>query len=385
MVPSQPSETRIPALDGLRGIAAIMVIAWHLTGSMVNRQGWSEMVYATTIFGRTGVDLFFVLSGFLIVGILIDRRRSKNLFSVFYVRRACRILPPYMVLIALYWLCFLLLGSSEAFNNDGFPLNLMAQASMLWNAAMSWADNGIARGFSITWSVNIEEHFYLVFPALVWVCPRERIAHLLVIIGLGSWAARVGFHLTYPQYELAPYVLTPFRLDGLCVGGLLALGYRCAFVWKIAVKKRVALLAAATVSVLCVPFQIALIRHELAWHMYLWGHAWLSVVYALVIAAVVLNAHKLSFLSSFPLSLAGRYSYSLYLFHPLFLSLFFVVAGRRELVLGWYDVALVVGSLAVTVAFCVALFETVEKRFQRLGHRHRYEAGVTSTALKPAG
>lgn len=69
---------------------------------------------------------------------------------------------------------------------------------------MAWADNGIARSFSVIWSVSIEEHFYLVFPALVGVCPRERIAHLLVFVGRGSWAVRTGFHLAYPQYELAP-------------------------------------------------------------------------------------------------------------------------------------------------------------------------------------
>lgn len=85
MLPSHLSETRIPILDGLRGIAAIMVIIWHLTGSMVSRQGWTEAVYAATIFGRTGVDLFFVLSGFLIVGILVDRRASLRTCFQFFM------------------------------------------------------------------------------------------------------------------------------------------------------------------------------------------------------------------------------------------------------------------------------------------------------------
>lgn len=103
--------------------------------------------------------------------------------------------------------------------------------------------------------------------------------------------------------------------------------------------------------------------------MYLWGHTWLSVMYALVIAAFILNGDRLSFVRSFPLTLAERYSYSFYLFHPLFLSLFFVSAGRPELIEGWYDILLTAGSLAVTVTFCALLFETVEKRCQRFAHR----------------
>ncbi|MBO6725838.1 MAG: acyltransferase [Rhizobiaceae bacterium] len=372
MVPTQPSDTRIPALDGLRGIAALMVIVWHLTGSMVSREGWTEAVYAATIFGRTGVDLFFVLSGFLIMGILIDRRKSANLFSVFYIRRACRILPPYIMLIAMYWCCFFAFGSSAAFNNVGFPINLAAQATMLWNAAMAWTESGIARGFSITWSVNIEEHFYFVFPLLIWLWPRERIAHLLVVVGLGSWAARAGFHLVYPQYTLAPYVLTPFRLDGLCAGGLLALGYREAAVKAYAQRYRRALLILAGLLAATVPFIVAGIRHHRDWHMFLWGHALLSAIYMLLIAAVLFNSGSIKILRAAPLQLVGRYSYSLYLFHPLFLSVFFVLAGRRERIETWGDTLLTLGSLLATIVFCVLLFEFVERRFQAFGHRYRY-------------
>lgn len=383
MAPALPSETRIDALDGLRGIAAIMVIAWHLTGSMMSREGWTEAVYAATIFGRTGVDLFFVLSGFLIIGILVDRRDSPNLFRVFYLRRACRIVPPYATLIVLFWLCYLLLGESAAFNAYGFPGTLVAQLAFAWNLWMSWLDEPIARGFSITWSVDIEEHFYLVFPLLIWLCPRSRIAWLLSITGLLSWIGRAGFHLGFPDWINPPYMFSPFRLDGLCAGGLLALAYRSEAAMALLRRFRTELYAASILGLATVPFVIASIRNELFFHMYLWGHAYLNVVYVLLLASIIVNSGRMNLLRSSFLRKAGRYSYSLYLFHPLFLSLFFVVAGRREAILAPVDLALTAGSLLVTIVFCVILYERVERRFQARGQSSAYDKHQPERAYAP--
>src|SRR5204862_2304884 len=92
-------------LNGLRGIAVGMVLIWHFVGAIIspNLGALSNLVSNVFVFGRTGVDLFFDLSGFLIIGILVDRRDSPAYFLPFYRRRAARILPPYLLLLAFFW------------------------------------------------------------------------------------------------------------------------------------------------------------------------------------------------------------------------------------------------------------------------------------------
>jgi peptidoglycan/LPS O-acetylase OafA/YrhL len=100
------SDRRLAELDGLRGIAIMLVLVWHFTGMLVD-PGQGDIQYLTwrfLIFGRSGVDLFFVLSGFLIIGILVDNRDSSDYFKTFYLRRALRILPPYLILVTGFWL-----------------------------------------------------------------------------------------------------------------------------------------------------------------------------------------------------------------------------------------------------------------------------------------
>ena len=95
------TDKRIPELDGLRGIAILLVLIWHFTGMLADPgQGAIQyLAWHFLIIGQSGVDLFFVLSGFLIVGILIDNRDSPNYFKTFYARRMLRILPAYLILV----------------------------------------------------------------------------------------------------------------------------------------------------------------------------------------------------------------------------------------------------------------------------------------------
>jgi peptidoglycan/LPS O-acetylase OafA/YrhL len=360
---------RIRELDGLRGVAVLGVLVWHFIGGMVDRDAGilQEMLHAATIFGRTGVDLFFVLSGFLIIGILIDQRSSGNLFKVFYIRRTARIWPPYLILIVMYWLCYWLVGESDGFNSSGGILvQLIAQLTFTWNWLMAITDSGVADGFSVTWSVAIEEWFYLVFPFLIWLTPTRQLPRLLAAVAIASIAMRAGLHLARPQLWLAPYVLTPLRMDGLCAGGLLAWMLRDEVGRAWLVRHSTAITRFAVGFGLSLPLIVGLlIRPSLDTHMYLWGHAYMSAGFVAIIAAVMLRVQAdrpVGFLRSRLLGEAGRYSYSLYLFHPLFISLFFTLAGRADTVTDWTTFGLAASALIVSVAFCVALYWTVERK-----------------------
>lgn len=375
---SQISSKRIIALDGLRGIAVIMVLIWHLLGSTLGgRSEFGDYVYSFTIFGRTGVDLFFVLSGFLIIGILLDKRDSENLFRVFYLRRVLRIFPPYLILILVYWSCYLLLGETDAFNTRyGFWTQLGSQLSFTWNLLMARFDEGIARGFSVTWSVAIEEHFYLVFPFLLFLTPRRHIWKLLLSIAIFSATLRGAFFLWKPEYSLFPYIVTPLRLDGLCYGGLVAVACRRPGTREWLAEHRNAIMLMSLALAVPIPFVISAIQSNLLENMYLWGHTYLGLTYAIMVAAIILNNDRFRILESPALTFFGKISYSLYLFHPLFLSLFFVLTGRQEAIYTWIDAAIVLSSFVATLGFCMVLYRFVETPARSYGHNQGYRLGV---------
>lgn len=356
-----PLDKRIPELDGLRGVAAVMVLIWHFVGSL-----W-QPAYVWTIFGRTGVDLFFVLSGFLIIGILIDHRDSPNLFRVFYIRRAARIVPAYALLVIVYWICYSLTGPNSAFNAAPRPIvQFGAQVLFGYNWLMAWADDPVARGFSVTWSVALEEQFYLIAPIALVLTPPQHLRKVIICIGLGSATLRAAFYLLYPKYAYAAYLLPPFRLDCLCAGAFVATLWRDRQIMQ---HLRTARLDLMLVALACIaPLMAYLTAKDVYFHSLTWGHAYLALLYGLGLLVVLTRGG--SWLLARPLQEAGRISYSLYLFHPLFLCLFFL--GRREAIAGWSDVGLAVGAAVTTIAFCYLSYFLIEQPIRRFGHRARY-------------
>lgn len=113
--------SRLTELDGLRGVAVLMVLVWHFVGALINVDmgGWAKGTYRVFILGRTGVDLFFVLSGFLITRIFLSKTSSGVRFlSVFYIKRVLRIFPPYLLLVGIFWTVVLLGVSNSVFSGE---------------------------------------------------------------------------------------------------------------------------------------------------------------------------------------------------------------------------------------------------------------------------
>ena len=162
---------RNPELDGLRGIAILLVMSFHYINNQLlhttNPVG-TKLAFITS-FGWVGVDLFFVLSGFLIGSILIRNKESVNYFSTFYIRRIVRILPNYF----LFLLLFFVLSSSPYFSTNyfltgnnvipGWSYFLMAN-----NLYMAYLKNLGNDSLSVTWSIGVEEQFYLIFPLVIY-------------------------------------------------------------------------------------------------------------------------------------------------------------------------------------------------------------------------
>src|SRR5262249_50866528 len=154
-------------LDGLRALAILLVVMWHYLG---HPGGPGSAQWNFFRFGITGVDLFFVLSGYLITGILLQNAGAANYFSTFYLRRSFRILPIYFGMVAIY-----LIG-----RQIGRPAGLFDGAVPWWsyilgvqNFWMTIHQTFGATWLAATWSLAVEEQFYLLFPLLVFfLSPR---------------------------------------------------------------------------------------------------------------------------------------------------------------------------------------------------------------------
>jgi peptidoglycan/LPS O-acetylase OafA/YrhL len=236
-----PSDTRAAAyileLDGLRGMAALMVVFYHAFYWSMG-ENWSafpKLVASVTQVGWTGVDLFFVLSGFLITGVLLRAKGRPKFLRLFYVRRALRILP-------VYYGFLLILEILSPTRNTGFVLVSLIYLS---NASLLF---GIPMIYGPLWSLSVEEHFYLLWP---WVVSAARISLLAVIAG-AVVVVEPLLRLRGFKTGADTFILSWFRFDGLALGALIALFSHSRFYsrWRLTAAAAASLLSGiALVSV----------------------------------------------------------------------------------------------------------------------------------------
>lgn len=329
---TQP-ENRIhyPALDGVRAVALMMVFGQHYLG-----MPW----------GYTGVDLFFVLSGFLITGILFDSMDRPDRMRTFYIRRALRIFPLYygvlLVLLLLtpllhfHWSRYWLVWPAYLGNVIRFVRPYSHDPEFL-NAANGWLHFG-AKQRSLNlghfWSLCLEEQFYLVWPwvvfsarerrRLVWICAAVVLAWPIVRVVTMAWLP-----IRYTELEL-PYSFTPLRIDALLIGGLLALLIRgqhrqtvlsaCRWIWATAFTL-IALYAAGTIYT----------GHQNPYHPWrlTWGQSIIDLIYTTAIGTALTPGTAIyKVCSQRILRKIGQISYGAYVFHDIPHPLYISVVGR---------------------------------------------------------
>lgn len=210
----------VPVLDGVRGLAILLVVALHVaTGMSEPTARFDWWVWQFSMAGWTGVELFFVLSGFLITGILSDSKEAPNYFKSFYGRRVLRIFPLYYA-----FLIVMLIVWSQRRPEAPFGESAWWHFAYLQNYLKE--DSGI-RALGVTWSLAIEEQFYMVWPMLVYLLSRKAMIRLCVAIVLLSPVLRaVLYYQVDPWWMIGSYAVTPTHLDGLTVGALIALVVR---------------------------------------------------------------------------------------------------------------------------------------------------------------
>jgi peptidoglycan/LPS O-acetylase OafA/YrhL len=370
----------IPALDALRGFAVLLVMIGHFShfAPLPVATVSVDLLFSKVAgIGWVGVDLFFVLSGFLITGILYDSKAGAHYFRSFYARRVLRIFPLYYGCLVVF-----LIVLPRLFPGDGALRSLHRDAFWYWTYLLNLkiAYHGFPSIIVLAhfWTLAIEEQFYLVWPAVIFLFRRSSLIRICLLCIAGAFVARVT--LMVFGYDTAAYVLTPARIDALAVGAALALASRGpAGFSHIA---RLAPRAAATLTILLAA--VAVTRGGLApWDpvMKTIGHTLLACLFGAVLVLAVTSTRQ-TFLgrvfSSPSLRFFGRYSYALYVIHPPLL-----IFKPGVLPLDW--VPTIFGSLllrklvfmmsatAVSVGLAMISWHMYEKQFMKLKRLFPYE------------
>jgi peptidoglycan/LPS O-acetylase OafA/YrhL len=301
-----PVAPYIPQFDGLRGVSILGVFAAH-------SEFLSALPYTHFLeYGRVGVDLFFVLSGFLITGILIDAKASPHYFRNFYARRALRIWPLYYLILTFL---FLVTTRSESFIGE--------QTAHVWPYFYLYLQNlrlhlPIPYGLQPTWSLAIEEQFYLTWPLLVLLLRKRSLAIILVCASLFSLTLRI-FGFEHGASLKFVHNFTLCRLDAIAFGCLAAIWLRSRHCTKFLWRRYSALfLLAGAVGVVAA-------RTFFHQQSTVISYSFIAIGFTGLLGMALISDTENTFLGRFLaagwLRYTGKISYGLYLIHmPIFLS-----------------------------------------------------------------
>lgn len=230
--PVRSRPERVPELDGLRGAAIFMVVVFHYLEQQgtVAGGGVTPVLQRLVLMGWSGVDLFFVLSGFLIGGILVEARDSPPYFKTFYTRRFFRIIPIYYLWILAYIVLIAVAGNFlRAHSNSGVIMatGMAVYAHFLFlQNLMVLPFAGLAGAwFSHLWSLAVEEQFYLVSPLVVRLLSTRPLTIFLGCVIAAAPLLRVTLLAVHTDPWLVS-VLMPCRADSLAIGMLAAVFWR---------------------------------------------------------------------------------------------------------------------------------------------------------------
>lgn len=371
---------RIPELDGLRGAAIVAVILFHY---MADAPGYSTFGLAYRFrqlfrIGWTGVDLFFVLSGFLIGGILLDARKSNSYFRTFYARRAFRILPMYFLWITLYVVAVVLMVRWPLGALPAFPatLKLIPMYFVFLPALSGFARVSLAwYWLGPTWSLAVEEQFYLIAAPVVRFLSNSGLLISLLATILLSPVIRIMVHTYWTSNPGIFTSLSFCRADSLAVGILIAMGWRNTPVreWISGHMRHVyaALLAAS------IPMAIFLkwFHEPNTLFAAAFSLQWIALFFAILLVAVL--AHPAGAIAGIFrwgfLREMGRISYCAYLIHfPVSVLLHGIVLKRRPALDSMAGVALAAVAFLVTIGLAELSAKYFEGPMLRHGHRFRY-------------
>ena len=356
--PERPPEGRVIELDSLRGLAALAVVIFHTNSS------WLP-------FGWAAVDLFFVLSGCLITSIILRHGGSSGFLRTFYVRRGLRTWPIYYLLIALLCIISPLLSRPCLWSSLPFTLTYTQGLARVWPAAAE----PFSRYLAHTWSLAIEEQFYLVWPALVLLAGRRRLVPLALLCICGSVYARSQG----VWWDLCS------RCDGLLLGGLLAAlqVHHAPFARRLSTLIRLS--AVGALAFLCVLASRVGIHPDVLLPSYpassvlAFNLLWLGVIDFVLEHS---GKDSMGLLRLPPLARLGQMSYGLYLYHFPVLAILLDIARGLGFLGKVYPLKVL--SIVLSIGLAKLSWRFIERPLLCMKDRFAYVA-ESATNPAPAG
>jgi peptidoglycan/LPS O-acetylase OafA/YrhL len=376
-MPDRNPQGRLPELDGLRGIAILLVWTGHYFA--VPGKGMTAFLDGSWFrLGWTGVDLFFVLSGFLIGGILLNVRDSPRYFQTFYARRFFRIIPLYYAWIAVY--IVLAVFGSRVFSErvgsfQGVDLSILSYFLFLQNFRNILTSTVSFWWLSATWSLAVEEQFYLVSPWVVRFLSKRALTIFLIAVTAAAPVLRwfIGSH--FDSGPWLAYRLMPCRADSLAIGML------AAVLWSNA-KSREWLASHPALLYGLFAIFFAGVAFLWRWHSdplqpltQAVGYTWLALFFAVAMllgisrpASPVAVLARLGFLREI-----GGVSYCIYIIHTtVFLFCHRILLHTLPIVTDERAAAVTLFAALITYAIAKLSWKFLEEPLLRRGHAFRY-------------
>jgi len=369
-VPESLIRPYMPELDSIRGMAILAVLLLHGFGMyrVASFAGLSRLFVALCSYGWCGVELFFVLSGFLITGILLDTKTSTDYFRRFYTRRALRILPAYYALL----LFFFAISRTSWLGSHSVELPFIALSLVyLSNTAPLF---GVAMQYTVFWSLSVEEHFYLVWPMVVRRLDKRRLMQTALLVFLAvpmirAISMRFGHVVDHNFY-------TWCNADGLAAGAILALTVRNPIFQRRALLRLAIAALTASVGILVLGAKFKLLEWDSTIGFATRLSFLNSAFTAILLLTILIGTSRQKWIVNLPvLRFLGEISYGLYLYHMLFFY-----AYEQLVVSYWPSLApkngafktivlqfVAAGTLSVIMAFLSKRY--FENYFLNLKHR----------------
>jgi peptidoglycan/LPS O-acetylase OafA/YrhL len=358
------TRARIPVLDGWRAIA-IGLVLWHHVTMNLYREEWRYWTQSLSQLGAFGVDIFFGLSGLLITSLLLEEHRRSGSISLsrFYTRRVFRILPPVFALLLVVGMLGLFRSPWELASCLGFFRNYMQE-----NLAGSYTKH--------LWSLAVEEHFYLLWPALlVWLCRKRSGARPVAYLSIAFGLWRVFDHQSGATAHVLAGVDEHFRTD-LRADSLL---WGCFLAFLVDAPESRAKLQRhlnAPVVALCA---LATVLFTIFYSML--ATLWIAMLIPVVIAGTMLHPEWrfCRVLELAPVRFLGRMSYSLYVWQQLFLTAGWLPGKAIGPAAPW--------NLVAAFAVAAASYFLIEKpcmKFGRMVAEQGWRVAVFGMAARPA-